>query len=169
MIYGPGDKLHRFFPILKRIDDRRPAMLFAESVAAWRGPKGYVENVADAIALAAISDHIAPRVFNVGEQEIITELEWARRIAAACGWRGEFRVVRDGDAPDHLKPRGNYQQHWVADTSRIRRELGFRETVSREDALARTIAWERANPPAHVDPRQFDYAAEDASLSATGR
>jgi nucleoside-diphosphate-sugar epimerase len=35
----------------------------------------------------------------------------------------------------------------VGDTSKIRRELGYRETVSAEEAMARTVAWERANPP----------------------
>src|SRR5256885_1916637 len=42
MIYGPGDRLHRFFPLIKRMDDGRPAILLAERVAAWRGPRGYV-------------------------------------------------------------------------------------------------------------------------------
>jgi len=28
----------------------------------------------------------------------------------------------------------------------------------------KTIEWERANPPEQVDPKQFDYAAEDAAL-----
>ena len=33
-------------------------------------------------------------------------------------------------------------------------------------ALERTIAWERENPPAPLDQKQFDYAAEDLALSA---
>src|SRR5947207_6264937 len=56
MVYGPGDPLHRLSPIVKRIDDGRRFMLFEEKHAAWRSPRGYVENVASAIALAAISD-----------------------------------------------------------------------------------------------------------------
>jgi nucleoside-diphosphate-sugar epimerase len=35
--------------------------------------------------------------------------------------------------------RGNFAQHWVADTSLIRRELGYRESIGRGDALRRTI------------------------------
>src|SRR5207244_11986780 len=89
---------HRFFPVLKRIDDRRPAILFAESTARWQGTKGYVGNVAEAIALAAISDRAAGRTFNVGEKQIISELDWASRIAAWCDWPGELHVVPDDDA-----------------------------------------------------------------------
>ena len=33
MIYDPGDRVQRFQPVLKRIDDGRPAILFEESVA----------------------------------------------------------------------------------------------------------------------------------------
>jgi hypothetical protein len=49
-------------------------------------------------------------------------------------------------------------------SARIRAELGYDEVVSPDAAMARTIAWERANPPAEVDPAQFDYAAEDTAL-----
>src|SRR5260370_14189475 len=56
MVYGPGDPLHRLFPIVKRMDDRRPAILFEEKIAAWPSPRGYVENLAPAIGLAP-GDH----------------------------------------------------------------------------------------------------------------
>ena len=56
MVYGPGDHLRRFHPVLKRIDDGRRRILLEESWAAWRSPRGYVDNVAAAIALAAVSD-----------------------------------------------------------------------------------------------------------------
>jgi nucleoside-diphosphate-sugar epimerase len=37
MVYGPGDPLHRFFPLLKRVADARSSILFSEDLAAWRG------------------------------------------------------------------------------------------------------------------------------------
>jgi nucleoside-diphosphate-sugar epimerase len=67
--------------------------------------------------------------------------------------------------PAHLRRPGNLEQHWVTDTTRIREELGYCETVTRADAVRRTIDWERANP-APADPRALDYAAEDAAISA---
>lgn len=54
----------------------------------------------------------------------------------------------------------NTDHHLVTDSARIRRELGYRETVPLDVALARTIAWERQHPPENVDPSQFDYPAE---------
>jgi nucleoside-diphosphate-sugar epimerase len=163
MIYGPGDHLRRFHPVLKRIDDGRRLILLEEGSAAWRAPRGYVDNVAAAIALAAVSEQAAGRVYNVTEQPAFTELEWARKIAAAARWDGEFVVLPKDRMPAHLVQPGNSAQHWEADSSRIRRELGYREPVPLAEAVARTIQWERANPAGEFSMHKFDYPAEDAA------
>ncbi len=165
MIHGPGDHAHRFHPILKRIADQRPAILFEESAAAWKAPRGYVENVAGAIALAATDPRAAGRIYNVAETPAFSELEWARKIAAAAGWTGEFIVLAKDRLPAHLQPPGNMAQHWEADSTRIRRELGFREPFSIDEGIRRTIAWELAHP----GEQTFDYAAEDAALARNDR
>lgn len=166
MIYGPGDPLHRLFPILKRIDDGRKAILFSSDMAAWRGPRGYVENVAWALALAACDDRAAGKTYNVAEERDFSELEWAKEIAAHTGWRGEFVLLPKDRLPRHLVQPGNSAQDWVASSARIRKELDYREMVPLNEAVRRTIAWERANPPAGVSMHQFDYAAEDAASAA---
>jgi nucleoside-diphosphate-sugar epimerase len=166
MVYGPGDPLHRLFPILKRVADRRPALLLDERMAQWRGTRGFVENVAAAVALAATRDEARGRVYNVGDAASRSEMEWTRAVAQAAGFAGGVVALPDSLAPAHLHPPGNTAQHWSTSTARIREELGFAEPVAEAEALARTIEWERAHPPAEVDPAQFDYAAEDAALSA---
>jgi nucleoside-diphosphate-sugar epimerase len=166
MVYGPGDPLRRFMPVVKRVDDRRPAMLFEEKHARWRGPRGYVENVAAAIALAATDERAAGRIYNVGEAESVTELEWAGLIAAAAGWNGQFVTLPAERMPAHLVMPGNLDQHWTTDTTRIREELGYREPVTQADAITRTIDWERATPAPPAAPG-FDYAAEDAALASS--
>lgn len=165
MVYGSGDRLRRFNPVVKRIADGRPAILFEESVAQWRSPRGYVDNVAAALALAAVSDRATGRIYNVAEQPAFTELEWARKIAASAGWRGELVVRPKEKTPPHLIFPGNAAQHWEADSTRIRLELGYREPVPLEEAIRRTLEWERANPPSGFTPHRFNYAAEDAALS----
>src|SRR6266851_2833965 len=164
-VYGPGDRMHRLFPILKRIDDGRTIILLDEEVAAFRGPRGYVENVAEAIAIAATDDRAAGRIYNVAEQPSYSEFEWTQKVAAAAGFRGEIKVVPSADSPAHLRPPGNWKQHWSADSSRIRRELDYTEPVALSKALADTITWERANLPGQIDPSLFDYKAEDTYLS----
>lgn len=161
MVYGPGDPLHRLFPYIKRMDDGRPRILFTDDYSAWRTPRGYVENVAMAIALAATSERASGRTYIVAEQPAFSELEWAKRIAEQAGWRGEFVALPRTRAPQHLRFPGNFAQHGDASSARIRQELGFEDPVALEAAIRRTITWERANPTQQAPV--FDYASEDAA------
>jgi nucleoside-diphosphate-sugar epimerase len=164
MVYGPRDPLHRFHPIVKRIVDGRRAIPFSVDMAQWRATKGYVEDVAAAIVAAALADRATGRIYNVGEADTLTELEWAQQIGRALKWDGEFKLMPGERLPAYLRAPGNTEQHWIGDTARIRDELGFRETVTREEAIRRTVEWERANPPTGFTPHQFDYPAEDEAL-----
>jgi len=163
MVYGPGDPLHRLQPVVKRIVDGRRAILFPASLAAWRASRGYVANVAHAIALAATRDTATGRTYNVADPDAPSELEWARLVATRLGWDGELVVLPDEQTPPHLRLPGNLAQHWIADSTRIRDELGYRERIDRGEALATTIAWQREAPV--FAPQTFDYAAEDAALA----
>ena len=165
MVYGPGDPLHRFYPVVKRIADGRDQIIFADALACWRSPRGYVENVAAAIAMAATDDRAERRIYNVCEEPSFSELEWARKIASEMGWKGEFIVLPEERTPRHLLRPGNAAQHWTASSVRIRHELGYEEPVAIEDAIRQTIRWERENPPADGLPTQFHYAAEDAAVA----
>src|SRR5713101_5515499 len=127
MVYGPGDRLHRFYPVVKRIADGRDHIIFAEALAAWRSPRGYVENVAAAIALAATDDRAERRIYNGCEEPSFSELEWARKIASEMRWKGEFVVLPVERTPSHLLKPGNAAQHWTASSARIRNELGYKE------------------------------------------
>ena len=163
-VYGPGDYQHRLFPYLKRMDDGRPEIPLEEGVASWRWTHGYVEDVAEAIVLAVTEERAANRIYNVGEPEPPTWADWVRQIGHAAGWSGEILEVPKDSLPNNPMSGLNPDQHWVIDTSRIRRELGYEESVPREEALQHTVTWERQNPPTEIDAR-FDYAAEDAALA----
>ena len=162
-VYGPKDHMHRTLEYLKRMDDRRTAILISERWATWRWTRGYVENVADAVALAATDDRAANRIYNVGEENALTILEWAGAIANAAGWSGEFVLAPEDELPAHLRTPYNADHHLDCDTGRIRRELNYKEGVSRAEALKRTAAWQRTASP-DTAAAQFDYAAEDVAL-----
>ena len=148
MVYGPGDYQHRMFRFLKRMDDHRPAILLDEAEAQWKWTHGYVENVAAAIALAATEERVAGRIYNVGEPFTFTMAEWISKIGEAAGWQGKIVTIPQGRLPKPLRWDINAEQHIVVDTSRIRQELGYKERIDIDD------------------PKDFDYAAEDAIISA---
>jgi nucleoside-diphosphate-sugar epimerase len=161
MVYGPGDYQHRISGYLRRMLDGRPAILLDEGMARWRCLRGYVEDVAEAIALAAASTIAAGRVYNVAEPFAYTETEWVGKIAAVVGWKGNILAVPKGK----LSKIGNTDQDLVVDSSRIRSELGFKEVVNPDEALRETIEWERNNP---AEP-PVDYPSEDALLAEMAR
>lgn len=165
MVYGPGDRLHRWFPLLKRLADGRSSILLPDDFAFWRSPRGYVENVAHAIALAATSPQAAGRAYNICDEPTLPELQWQERIAQQVNWRGRFVVLPRERTPKHLWLAGNAAQHVVASSERIRAELGYKEVVEIEEAIRRTAMWEQRNPPGIINPQQFDYDAEDAALA----
>jgi nucleoside-diphosphate-sugar epimerase len=165
MVYGPRDEQHRLFDWLKRMDDQRPAILLDEHIASWRWTRGYVENVAAAIALAVVDERATGHIYNVGEMETPTWEEWARKTAQATGWSGALMSVPSERLPTHLVSHLDYRQHLLTDSSRIRQDLSYAEPVPLPEALSRTIAWELANPPEKVDRERFDYTAEDEVLA----
>lgn len=165
MVHGPGDPYRRFTAYLKRMDDGRPAIVLDEAMAGWKCPRGYVEDVAAAIALAVVSRRAAGRVYNVAEPASFTEADWVRRIGDVVGWRGRIVTASAGRIPLPYR----MQQDVVMNSGRIRRELGYAEPVPPGEAMERTIAWERANPPTTIQGLGLlDYEAEDQLLAEIG-
>lgn len=165
MVYGEGDDQRRLAIELRRMDDGRPAILLEETFARWRWTRAYVENVAAAVALAVDDARAIGRIYNAGEADALSYADWLSAVGRAAGWRGEVVVVPDGRLPAQLlPPDGDYHQDLVADTSRLRWELGYVESVGRDESLRRAIGWERL-ARASSSPRPPDYAAEDALLA----
>ncbi len=167
MVFGPGAHdaaQRRFFPYLKRMDDGRRVILLDRRTARWRAPWGFSGDVAEAVRLVVENESAKGKIYNVGEPGGLDMEGWVRELGVAAGWKGEV-VTTDGPCPPpSFPPQLNLEQHLDMDTAKIRRDLGYRETMSRRAALERTVAWEREHWPAEIDPSQFDYAAEDAIL-----
>jgi|SRR5581483_7706157 len=161
-IYGPLDAQRRLRAYVRRMRDRRPAIVLDQQFAQMRWSRGYVENVA-AAAVAAVSDNrAAGRIYNVAEPDALNEAEWICAIADAFGWDGRVVVSEPEALPPDLRvylP----SQDLFADTSRIRDELGYHERVARRDGLTRSIEWELSQSTGELPP---DYSAEDAFLAS---
>jgi nucleoside-diphosphate-sugar epimerase len=88
-----------------------------------------------------------------------------RQIAESLGWGGEIVVIPDDELPEPLRQPYDFTQHMELDTSAIRSELGFRETVDESEGLRRTIEWELKTLD-EVPNLRLDYGAEDEALTA---
>jgi len=165
MVYGEGDYQHRLFGYLKRMDDGRPAIVLPDEYDMFRISRAHVENVAAGIALVAMDERAKGRIYNIAELEALTEREWIEAVGKSVGWRGRVVTVPQDALPEGQRSASDLTAHLAVDSARIRAELGYQEPVAFEEGLARTIAWERANPPANLKAEDFDYNAEDALLA----
>lgn len=144
-VYGPGDRQHRLQPYLRRMADDRAVILLEERHAGWRWTRGFVGNVAAAVALAVVDRRSANRVYNVGDDPTLTEREWAERVGVAAGWSGDVAAIPAGALRDDLNPPLDWRYDLWTDTTRIRSELGYVQPVSLDEALRRTVEWERTS------------------------
>lgn len=169
MVYGPGDPLHRLEPFLQRMDDNRPAIVVEENVARWRGSWGYVENLAQAIALAATDERAKGRIYHVSDSQVFSEAERIDFIKEITGWNGRVAVVSKDQLPAEWQLPINVSQDWLIDSTRIRQELGYNEIVSLDEGFKRAIDWQRSQPSRNnamqTAPYLLDYATEDAILA----
>ncbi len=165
MVFGPGDYQHRLFSYLKRMDDERPFILLAEDWAQARALRGYAEDMAEAVALCVTKEAAANRIYHVAYRENFVEEVWLNKVAATVGWQGDVIKVPNEELPEGLQHHMDMRQDWSVDSERIRAELGYEEVVPLEEALRRTVAWEREHPP-EVDPERFNYKAEDEVVAA---
>ncbi len=164
-VFGP--RSYRHYGAIRRMLDGRPAILLPERWASWRGTPAYSENVAAAIALAALDERAPGRTYNVGEPEPHDMRTLTRAFGFAAGWDGRIVTVPEAELPDALRPSGVDLSHeLVLDSSALRRELGYREPVPLMEGMLRTVHWMREHPPAadHPSGAAPDYESEDAVL-----
>ena len=74
MVYGPDDPQRRVADYLERLRAGGGTLRLNAAEAAWRCTRGYVEDVAWAIRLAALDERAAGEIFNVGEGDGLAEL-----------------------------------------------------------------------------------------------
>ncbi|MEO0988010.1 MAG: NAD-dependent epimerase/dehydratase family protein [Cyanobacteria bacterium J06639_14] len=168
MVYGPGDYRHRFQAYLKRMDDCRPAIVLETGMANWRGSYGYVENVAAAIALTITDERATGHVYNISEPDSLSEAELITMMGQQVNWQGQVIKVPASQMPSSWQAVANTEQHWTTDSTRLRQELGFAEKLSMQEALQRTLTWERTAPQSSFvhNPTLLEYDAEDIVLAS---
>jgi nucleoside-diphosphate-sugar epimerase len=145
-VYGPEDKQHRLQPYLQHMSDDGIPILLEKGQARWRWTRGFVENVAAALALAVKDPRGVGRVYNVGDEPTFTEREWVERIAGVVGWEGEIVEVPRDELPEDIRQPVDWRYDLWTDTTALRTELGYAPPVPLDEALRRTVRWERSEP-----------------------
>lgn len=147
-VYGPGDRQHRLQAYLRRMADDRAPILLEEGQAKWRWTRGFVENVAAALALVLTDPRSGDHVYNVGDEPTLTEREWVERIAAMAGWEGEVLPVSRVKLPEDLRQPFDWRYDLWTDIGSLCSDLGYVQPIPLDETLRRTVDWERSEPKA---------------------
>jgi nucleoside-diphosphate-sugar epimerase len=140
MIFGPGDKQHRF---KWAIDAAKAGGLVKldERVARWPNSYGYVADIAEAMLVAALDPRAAGRIYNVGQPFVRTPIAWILSFAVILNRSIEVETVpaaAQGLQWDRAES-SDLRYPLTLDTTRIREELGFTEPTPEREALLATI------------------------------
>ncbi len=172
-VYGPDQLAPREWCVVRRVLDRRPRLVVADDGLTLHH-HGYTENLAHAVLLAIDHpDAAAGKVFNVGDEEVLSVRQVVELVAAALDH--EFEIVSmpyDLAVPSWPLLAQPLPTHRVLDLARVRADLGYRDLVPARAAVASTARWLAEHPPPAggteervlTDP--FDYAAEDRLIDA---
>ena len=134
-VYGPWEAPERFVPTLAvlGVDGRLPPLV-APSVAR---DFVYLDDVVEAFIAVATARKLEPgTVFNVGTGRQVT-------IAAAVAIARRQLAIAEEPAWSTMPNRAWDTTTWVADPSRIARELGFRARTDFETGFQRLVEWLR--------------------------
>jgi nucleoside-diphosphate-sugar epimerase len=95
----------------------------------------YVEDMVEGLVRALFTEGTTGEVFNLGNPDERSVLEWAKTIIALCDSSSviEYAEKREDD-PERRKP----------NIDKARARLGWEPTITPEDGLRRTIVWYRA-------------------------
>lgn len=167
-VYGPRGPLSHEWSIVRRVlDGRRQMILPHDGLACFQ--RGYVENLARLVFLAATVPAAAGEAFNAGDERVLTARRVAEVILDELGAEIDFVGV-----PAPLC-RGAYplaeKSNLVLDLSKARALLGYRDVLDVEAATRLTARWLTTDEARGVEfspafGGSLPYEAEDAIIAA---
>ena len=124
-------------------------LLSGQPFEVWGGEQKrdftYVDDVVEALLLAAVSEETNGQVFNVGGCEVLTLKELAEVLVRVNGG-GEY-IVRDYPADRKPIDIGDY----YADYTKIAGSMGWNPKIALADGLSRTLEFYRKNIGCYLD------------------
>jgi nucleoside-diphosphate-sugar epimerase len=167
-VFGPRTGTNHEWAVVRRVLDGRPFMILPHDGMSYF-QRGYVDNLAWLVYLAATRPEAAGQCFNAGDEQVLPARRVAELIvdelkspmelvgmpAGLC--RGVFPLAEKSSA--------------ILDMSKCRLLLGYRDRVDVETATRLTARHLADNPPDEGDlnPQfhgRFDYAREDRLVAA---
>ncbi len=162
-VFGPRAPMNHEWAVVKRILDGRPFMILPHDGVTYF-QRGYADNLAHLVFLAATRPEAAGEAFNAGDERVLSCLHVAELIRDELRSDIEFVGIPAGFCPGVFPLAEKSNQ--MLDMSKARNLLGYRDVVDVETATRRTAVHLRDYPPEARDlypagTGKFDYERED--------
>jgi nucleoside-diphosphate-sugar epimerase len=167
-VYGPYQLVPREWCVIRRILDKRPYIILSDGGLTLT-THGYAANLAHAVLLAADQPEAsAGQIYNCGDEQVLTLHQWVEVITRTMNYQWEIICLPNAVAyPARALTLQDVSQHRVMDLSKIKNQLGYKDLLPTEEALARTVHWYLEHSPergGEIERRlqdPFNYPAED--------
>ncbi|GAA2807741.1 NAD-dependent epimerase/dehydratase family protein [Saccharopolyspora taberi] len=156
VVYGERDPQAREEFVLRRVRAGRGRIPVGPANLLWS--RVHVDDVAQVVLAALDNPAARGEIFNICESTTVTIGDWMRQILDAAGHQAE--LVEVADVPPDLVLTGAPAQHLLFSNDKARRVLGW-EPADPAVAVARSVRWHLAHPPADSDP---DFSTDDRAL-----
>jgi len=169
-IYGPRAPINHEWAVIKRVIDQRPFMLMPHDGMSYF-QRGYSQNVAWLVFLAATRPEAAGNAFNTGDEQVLSARQVAEIIVEELGSSMKLIGI-PAEFCRNIYPLAE-KAPLILDMSKARDLLGYRDVIDAEDATRITARWYFDNPVASdfdsntVIPAagSFNYEEEDQLLA----
>ena len=174
LVYGPNNICPAEWGLVRRAREKRQRLIVPGGGLTLVS-RGYSENVAHGVLLALQQPRAsAGQVYNICDVEVLHNRQWLDTLSRLLGHPFEAIDIPFACLPAGFRatpPQLLYRHHCVMSTQKLQQQLGYRDVVSVEEALQRTVHWYQQHPLAAGDVAEqnlgdpFDYAYEDALIA----
>lgn len=171
ILYGPRQPGPHDWSIVRRVLDGRRQFIIADGGIKLES-RAYVENAAHATLLAVDKPEAsAGRKYAMADERLYTMRQRIETIARHMNHTFEFvDMPYELARPCHVLWRHS-RGHRIRDTHRVRDELGYRDVVTTDEGLRRSVDWlvnDRPPPDGEAELQlgdTFDYVREDKLIA----
>ena len=142
--YGPYQLPEKLIPLMIfNMLEGKPLPVYGDgkNVRDWL----YVEDHNSAV-LTIMQNGGAGETYNVGGENEWENIKLLNVLIDIVAAKAKLDAGKIRDTVTYVKDRPGHDRRYAIDCSKIKRELGWKQTVSFEEGLARTVDWYMANP-----------------------
>ena len=134
-VFGSGDYQRRVGEMIDKLQASDGELKLHPIQAKFRWTWGYVENIADMLLECVGDRRSGNRIYNLGFPAGVSVVELYEMVADVIDWDGSIVVTED----DTAEPEQNLTQHWIADSTKFRRDFNYTEKVTLEEAISLSL------------------------------